>query len=144
MASRNCGIGLGTRAQRDFATEAESKIEMALALGVKGQPTYLFLDDHRSGMARNGLSALITQGTRRRGGCEEGADRSAGHEDDLDSDLKGQVMMAITFWKVVCGERCTENALDSCVTVLSHISREGVRWTEGTRSERQNQNPNGP
>ena len=52
--------------QRDFATEAESKVEMALALGVKGQPTYLFLDDHRSGMARNGLSALITQGTQRR------------------------------------------------------------------------------
>ena len=69
-ASRNHEIGLGTRARRDFATVAESKIEIALALGVKGQPTYLFVDDHRSEMGRNGLSALIKQGTRRRGGCK--------------------------------------------------------------------------
>ena len=38
-------------------------------------------------MARNGLSALITQGTRSRGGCKEVTDWSAGYEDDKDSDL---------------------------------------------------------
>ena len=43
--SRNRGIGLGTGARRDFATVTESKVGIALGLGVERRRAALFVDE---------------------------------------------------------------------------------------------------